>query len=327
MLVKTKYYEEIERLSHEFDTILFSIYQRDTIFLLKDNIDITPYEKNNINSEFVVLYNKGQFRIDNMSNIESAIDKTNMIPTHLKEFYKDMFDIKKGFIPDITRPETKKILVKRINRFLTIHSKVTNYIETIFSKIPTRHYGGSIGTKSRKEFEDIQKDKNISTALHYTLKSIIKNVKGNELKGALYVTTRKYLVRIIADFIDELLQKKSYNIIKAHLLGDGDINITAPKHLKSHKKIIVGLIIKDILTYKLDLDLTMKSEAEKYFENIYRTLKYNHLYEKSKSNNKNLELSIKNFHEISSIDEMLELLKDKLPQLNTKQAPKINFNF
>ena len=313
MLFNPSSYNNIENLSNEFNTIIFSIYKKDTIYYLKDNIEIEPYLKNNLNSPFIIIYSEKYFEsvnLQNRKNLKNIIADSKIIAPHLREYFFNIIKTE-SVVPDIKNETTQQKFIKDIDNFITLYSKINRFTDLILKQIPSRHFAGAKGTKFRTEFETTSKHKTEITAINAIIKKHISQIKCKECKGLFYDETVSHFRIYVSNFLKQL--------------KSNDTDITAPKHLKEKKSDIINFIYNEIILNDIYLTSTNEAEAKKYFKNIYNNMRYLNLYTKDKKNNQ-LNLSIKNFIEVDSITQIESEIKSHLPTVKTTNSNAITFN-
>jgi len=235
-----------------------------------------------------------------------------MIAPHLREIYIKILRTEK-ILTDIKNKTTQRKLITDIDIFITLYNKISNYVDDIFKKIPTRHYGGTKGTKTRRLFEITIKYKTQIIAINKAIKNQISQMDKRKYKGLLFDETVSHFRTFTSNFLKQLKE-------------NSDVDITAPKHLKNQKAEMVNYIYNEIILTDIEITPTNKAEAKRYFKNIYNNIKYLNLYIKDKKNN-DLNLSIKNFIEIDDISQLDKDIKTQLSELKTKNSNTPIFNF
>jgi hypothetical protein len=303
MIFNQRTVQKLNEYTKDYSLIIYSRFFPDTIYLLNDDsINIDKYIKNSLNSRIFICYSKKIYYNNNRpENIQKLIPNAKIIAPNMLENIKNCF---KGtdFVPDLDNKSTQKYIISNIDNYLTLHNKVKQNIEIIFSHIPNRHYAGAKGTKPRDDFEiDFSTTKDIVSSLTNAIKFNLEKIDSRNFQRDLFHEV-VYDLRI---FI-----KKFFDIQKRKELID---DISAPILIKNQKEHIIFLIVNKLLKDDLKMTSNNKEDAIRYFTNIYRVVKFNKLYEI----NKNKNLTIKHFKSMDNFKELESLIDTKSPNMKS----------
>ena len=303
MIFNQRTVQKLEVYTKKYSTIIYSKYTPDSIYLTNDtNVNIDRYINNSFNSKFFIFYSKKIFDNNNQTyNIQNLIPNAKMIPIHMLKNIKNCF-IDSGFVPDLDNENTKKNIIINIDNQLTLHNTIKENLEIIFKHIPTRHYAGAKGTKSRIDFEEnYNNNKDIVNSLDTAIKYNLERISHKYFKNVLFNDIIFYLRQYIRKYLTSQIKLNTID------------NISSPINIKNQKNEIIISIVNILTENDYQIKSKNKDEAIKYFTNIYRVVKFNKLYESTLTENR----AISNFVDVKTFADLESIIDVKVPDINS----------